>query len=53
MLTASLAVAMVKNDDQGNMRSVKRLQHNNARDDVAAVLVLAAGAFLRLEANPA
>ena len=47
LLTASLAVAMVKNDDQGNVRLIKRGGHNKARDDVAAALVLAAGAFMR------
>ena len=47
LLTASLAVATVKNDDQGNVRLIKRGGHNKARDDVAAALVLAAGAFMR------
>lgn len=47
LLTASLAVAIVKNDDQGNVRLIKRDGHNKARDDVAAALVLAAGAFMR------
>ena len=41
LLTASLAVAMVKNDDGGNTRMVKRSGNNTARDDVAAGLVLA------------
>ena len=47
LLTASLAVAMVKNDDQGSVRLKKRGGHNKARDDVAAALVLAAGAFMQ------
>ena len=47
LLAASLSEAMVQNDDQGNVRLVKRSQHNRARDDVAAALVLAAGAFMR------
>lgn len=47
LLSASLAVAIVKNDDQGNVRLIKRGGHNKARDDVAAALVLAAGAFMR------
>ena len=47
LLTASLAVAMVKNDDAGNTRLVKRSGNNTARDDVAAALVLAAGAVER------
>ena len=47
LLAASLAVAMVKNDDQGSCRLVKRASDNSARDDVAAALVLAAGALAR------
>ena len=48
LLTASLAVASVKNDDGGSVRMVKDDAHNCARDDAAAALVLAAGAFARL-----
>ena len=47
LLAASLSVALVKNDDQGNTRLVKRSTNNTARDDVAAALVLAAGAYSR------
>lgn len=47
LLTASLAVAMVQNDDAGNSRMVKRGNNNQARDDVAAALVLVAGAVDR------
>ena len=47
LLTASLAVATVKNDDSGNTRLVKKGTNNTARDDVAAALVLAAGAVDR------
>ena len=47
LMTASLAVAMVRNDDAGNVRSVKRGTDNAARDDVAAALQLGAGAFMR------
>ncbi len=47
LVTASLAVAMVRNDDQGNCRLVKKTSDNSARDDVAAALVLAAGALGR------
>ena len=47
LLTASLAAAMVKNDDQGSVRLVKKGTHNTGRDDVAAALVLAAGALSR------
>ena len=50
LLTASLAVAMVKTDDAGNTRLAKRGTHNCARDDVAAALVLAAGALARAPA---
>ena len=48
LFEASLAVAQVKNDDQGSFRLVKRDPKNNtARDDVAAALTLAAGAWSR------
>ena len=43
LLAASLSVAMVKNDDAGNVRLVKKGSHNQSRYDVAAALVLAAG----------
>ena len=52
LLAASLAVAMVKNDDQGNTRLVKSGTHNTARDDVAAALTLAAGVYQRARAQP-
>ena len=53
LLAASLAVAMVKGDDQGNTRLTKRQANNEARDDVAAALVLAAGSYARsLEGRP-
>ena len=39
---------MVKNDDTGSFRMVKSGSHNQARDDVAAALVLAAGAQARM-----
>ena len=51
LLAASLAVASVKSDDQGNTRLIKRTTNNTARDDVAAALVLAAGAFHRANTN--
>ena len=47
LLAASLAVATVKNDDQGSTRLVKRGTNNCARDDVSAALILAAGLFER------
>ena len=47
LLAASLAVAVVKGDDQGSCRLVKRDTNNTGRDDVAAALVLAAGSLQR------
>ena len=47
LLTASLATAMVKNDDQGSVRLQKMNSNNTARDDAAAALILAAGAWDR------
>ena len=47
LVGASLAVSMVKNDDQGNVRLSKAGADNAARDDVAAALTLAAGAAVR------
>ena len=52
LLTASLAAALVKADDAGNVRLVKRGTNNEARDDVAAALVLAAGHVARLLSRP-
>ena len=52
LLTASLAAALVKNDDAGNVRCEKRGSNNEARDDVAAALVLAAGHVARLLSRP-
>lgn len=48
LITASLAVSKVETDDAGNVRLVKKGAHNEARDDVSAALVLAAGAVSRL-----
>ena len=53
LLAASLSVCMVKNDDQGNTRLVKKGANNASRDDVAAALVLAAGVYGRSMAKPA
>ena len=47
LLEASLAVATVRSDDQGSVRLIKRTSNNESRDDVAAALCLAAGAFVR------
>ena len=52
LLAASLSVAMVRNDDQGNTRLVKKGNNNCSRDDVAAALVLAAGVFQRARSQP-
>ena len=49
LLRASLATAMVKNDDQGSVRLQKMNSNNTARDDVCAAWVLAAGAWDRRE----
>ena len=51
LLRASLSAATVKTDDQGSVRLVKRGTNNTARDDVAAALVLAAGAVSRVPAR--
>ena len=52
LLIASLSVAYIKSDDQGNTRLAKDGKHNRARDDVAAALLLAAGAFERAGSAP-
>ena len=52
LLAASLAVAMVRNDDAGNVRLSKKGSNNTARDDVAAALVLAAGVYQRSRSQP-
>ena len=52
LLAASLSVALVKNDDQGNVRLSKNGSNNTARDDVAAALVLVAGAYARAMEEP-
>ena len=52
LLTASLSAALVKPDDSDNVRLVKRGTNNTARDDVAAALVLAAGAVDRAPKAP-
>ena len=52
LLIASLSVAYIKSDDQGNTRLAKDGKQNRARDDVAAALLLATGAFERASAAP-
>ena len=53
MVSASMARATVLNDDAGNCRLQKHGSGNTARDDVAAALVLCAGAWERASARPA
>ena len=47
LLATSLAQAMVRSDDAGSFRLVKKGTNNTSRDDVAAALVLACGALAR------
>ena len=47
LIATSLSVSYVKSDDAGNSRLSKRGTANAARDDVAAALLLGAGAFDR------
>ena len=53
LVTAALAASEVKSDDQGSTRLVKRGSNNQARDDVAAAMVLAIGAMDRELRRPA
>ena len=52
LIATSLAQAMVKSDDAGNVRLVKKGHNNQSRDDVAQGLVLAAGALARKPKSP-
>ena len=52
LLAASLAVCTVRNDDAGSVRIVKKGFNNQARDDVAAAFVLAAGEYERASSVP-
>ena len=52
LMVASLSMATVKNDDAGNTRLVKKGFNNTGRDDVAAALVLVAGAYSRAMDKP-
>ncbi len=49
LLTASLSVALVEHDTSGNTRLKKRGTNNEARDDVAAALLLAVGVNARVQ----
>ena len=50
LLITSLASARVENDSSGNTRLIKKGTNNTGRDDIAAALTLAAGAFARYPA---
>ena len=52
LIATSLSQAMVKSDDQGNTRLVKKGTNNTSRDDVAQGLVLAVGALARKPKAP-
>ena len=53
LLAASLSRSRVESDSSGNLRMVKHDRGSNvSRDDVAAALVLASGAFERYPAAP-
>ena len=52
LLVASLSAARVRADDAGNVRMLKAGTNNQARDDVAAALTLAAGAWERSVSRP-
>ena len=47
----SLSQAVVRGDDQGSVRLLKR-RHSRSRDDVAVCATLAAGALVRMMARP-
>ena len=52
LMTASLAQAMIENDDSGNSRMIKRGSNNKARDDTAVAAVLVAGEWVRRNRKP-
>jgi len=52
LLSVSLSAAMVKHDGSGNIRMVKRGQNNQARDDVAAAMVVMGSQMLALANKP-
>ena len=52
LLSTSLSTAIIKADESGSFRLVKKGTNNTARDDVAAALVLAAGALARKSEPP-
>ena len=52
LMGASLSVSLVRNDDAGNTRLIKKGTNNCSRDDVAAAWILAAGLFDRTAPEP-
>ena len=52
LVSAALSRSQVLNDDAGNVRLQKQGSSNCARDDVAAALVLGAGAWARASSRP-
>ena len=52
LLTWSLSVARVKNDDSGNSKLIKGDMNNQSRDDVAQAFLLAGGALDRERRRP-
>ncbi len=52
LFEASLAAALVQNDDAGSFRLIKKSSNGRARDDVAAALTLCAGALARMLKRP-
>ena len=52
LIAASLSVAVVKNDDQGNVRLIKGGSNNTSRDDIAEAFKLGAGAYARALERP-
>ena len=52
LLATSLSSAIIKADESGSFRLVKKGTNNTARDDCAAALLLAAGALARKPETP-
>ena len=52
LLSTSLSTAIIKADESGSFRLVKKGTNNTARDDCAAALLLAAGALARKPETP-
>ena len=52
LVAHSLSVSVVKNDESGNVKMVKKGANNTARDDVGVAFALAAGAYMRAAVAP-